>query len=135
MKAVIVVLILAAAGLLVLNYTRTSIDEGFDPTEQGQQTRAIVEKCKTWTEVLDRADEPRKWRDAHSEFDFFYTDEFTADTRSEIDKRIKLKELPNGFSFFYRFSDAVTFAVNFDRHGEMLNIQDKESKAELLDKP
>jgi len=133
MKAIIVVLVILAAGALALNYMRGSIEEGFDPTEQGLEALAAVETCKTWTEVLDGAGDPKRWRAAHSEFDFDYRDEYTADTRAELDKKIKLNELSSGFSFLYRYSDEATFAVNFDRDGTKLNVQKMESRKDLLD--
>ena len=132
MKYVILIVVLGVVAALVVNYAKSTVEEGFDPTEQGQQARAAIEKCATWTEVLDKGGEPSKWRNSHSAFDFRYYDNFDASEREKIGKKIEKGELDDGFSFFYRFSDAVTFAVNFDGKGQFLNIQDKEGKSALM---
>ena len=131
MKVLVALILLGCAGVLVFNYSRSSL-ESFNPTEQGQETRAIVAECKSWTEVLDRAQAPRKWRNSNSNFDFRYQEKFEEGTRKQIAGMVEANQLKNGFSFFYRYSDAVTFAVNFDRKGVFLNIQDLEGKGDLM---
>ena len=76
---------------------------------------------------------PQFWRDDHSAFDFFYTDRYTPETRDEIAKNLADGKYQYGFSFLYRYSDAVTFAVNFDGLGNFLNIQDREGKGKLME--
>ena len=133
MKATIAVLILlAVAGYFVYSYAKSSADS-FDPTEQGREARAAVEECTSWTEVLDRVGTPPKWRDSTSDFDFTYTERFDDTTREFITGKLAENAYAYGFSFFYRFTDAVTFAVNFDRYGKLSNIQDKEGKGALMD--
>ena len=134
MKVVIFVLILAVIGAGVLYYTRSSIEEGFDPTEQGRQARAAINTGAPWTEILEVAGEPRKWKEGSSGFDFVlgYLP-FDEATRDEIRQGLEKDELRQGFCFLYRFSDAATFAVNFSRRGVVLNIQNKESKADLME--
>ena len=133
MKLVVFLLILAGVGFFVMRSTISATDEGFDPTEQGRQVRETIKTCADWTEVLDRSKPPGRWRDATSSFDFNYIDRFDETTREYIAKKLESNELPYGFSFLYRFSDAVTFAVNFDRKGKLSNIQDKEGKGALMD--
>jgi hypothetical protein len=133
MKGIIIVLLLIVAGIAVFYYASSSTDEGFDPTQQGREARAAVEVGASWTEVIAQAGQPRKWRDATSDFDFVYTDEFNEDARAQIAQQLEKGELTYGFSFLYRFSDVVTFAVNFNNKGKVINIQDKESKADLMD--
>ncbi|MCH7705259.1 MAG: hypothetical protein IIB61_09105 [Planctomycetes bacterium] len=133
MKVALVLLILVGVGFVVMKYTKSGIDEGFDPTEQGRQVRETITTCTDWTEVLDRTKPPQKWRGGTSNFDFRYTERFDDTTRESIAKQLENNELPYGFSFFYRFSDAVTFAVNFDAQGSFSNIQDKEGKSALMD--
>lgn len=132
MKAIVALVLLGSAAFLVYNYSSSSM-ESFDPTEQGKETRATIAECKSWTEVLDRTKAPRKWRRSTSDFDFRYTEKFDEKTRESIEGRIENNSLKDGFSFFYRFTDAITFAANFDRTGEFLNIQDKEGKGNLMD--
>ena len=134
MKAVVVLVILAVAGgILLLYFTKSSVDEGFDPTQQGRTARAAIEVGASWMEVLDAAGEPRKWKEGDSAFDFVTGyGSFDSGTRDAIRGRLAKNDLENGFCFLYRFSDAATFAVNFDKNGTVMNIQDKESKADLL---
>lgn len=134
MKVVFLIIILLGAGIFVMRSTMSSIDEGFNPTEQGRETHKIIESCANWTEVLDRAVPPQKWREASSSFDFNYRDLFDEEaTREEIARKLENNKLSDGFSFFYRFTDAVTFAVNFDRKGNFNNIQNKEGMGALMD--
>lgn len=134
MKGLITVVVLIAVAAFALVKLKGSYEGGsFNPTEQGRETRATVEKCATWTEVLERAGEPTGWRDATSDFDFNYRDKFAETTRDTIAGLIKDNKVSYGFSFLYRFSDAVTFAVNFDHTGAMMNIQDREGQNALMD--
>lgn len=133
MKVVFALLIVVGVGFFLLRSSRSGTDERFDPSEQGRQIRETAKTCANWTEVLDRAKPPKKWRDDASNFDFNYRDRFDDTTRAYIAKKLENKELPDGFSFLYRFTDAVTFAVNFDRKGNFNNIQDKEGKGGLMD--
>ena len=133
MKAVIVLVILAGVAVVVMYLAGFSNGGSFDPTEQGREARAAVEECASWTAVLDRVGEPRNWRDSTSNFDFLYTERFDETTRDFIAEQLEKNGFPYGFSFFYRFSDAVTFAVNFNRKGELSNVQDKEGKGDLMD--
>lgn len=132
MKAVVVIVVLLVAGLVFLNYSKSSTEQNFDPNEQGKQAREIAESCKTWTEVIERVGPPKRWRDSTSNFDFTYHTRFDDTTTDFITKKLEKNDYRFGFSFFYRFSDAVTFAVNFDREGKLSNIQDKEGKGDLL---
>ena len=131
MKAIILLVVLVGAVFLVIQLTSSSIDESFDPAQQGRETRAIVKECASWTEVLERAGAPSFWRPDTSDFDFVYTDRFEEGTRDKIAQQMERNQVPYGFSFLYKYG-AVTFAVNFDRNGNLSNIQDKESQADLL---
>ena len=133
MKFVVILVLLVGVGVLVLRMKRSSSEESFNPKMQGAEAHATTEGCKNWTEVLDRVGEPRKWRSATSDFDFNYIDRFDSTTRDLIAGRLEKNELSGGFSFFYRYSDSFTFAVNFDGKGAFSNIQDKEGKASLMD--
>ncbi len=134
MKALLVVVLLIGVGAFVLVKYKDSTDAAADnPSQQGRETRAKIVKCTNWTEVLDRAGAPRKWRKATSDFDFNYRNRFDDSTRDAIVKMLKDNQLSYGFSFLYRFSDAVTFAVNFDEVGAMMNIQDREGQSALMD--
>jgi hypothetical protein len=133
MKALLVVLVILVAAALVFKFTSSNVSDNFDPTEQGLKVQEIAAQCSDWIEVLDKAEPPRKWRDSNSNFDFTYRDRFEDGTREEIARRIENGELVEGLSFFYRFSDAATFAVNFDKTGKYLNIQKMEGKGDLMD--
>ncbi len=116
---------------------KTALDPGgvFDNTERGRQVRDTLKDCNHWIEALDRAEAPLKWREGSSRFDFDYKDQFDETTRADIANRIENNLFPEGFSFLYRYSDAVTFAVNFDRRGHFNNIQDREGMVDLLEAP
>jgi len=134
MKAIVVLgILVVAGGILLLCFTKSSVEEGFDPTQQGRAARAAIKVGASWMEALDAAGEPRKWKEGDSAFDFVtgYVP-FDSSTPDAIRERLEKNDLENGFCFLYRFSDAATFAVNFDKHGTVMNIQDKESKADLL---
>ncbi len=128
-----VFLIVVVGVVVAVMYIGGSSTEDFDPTEQGLQARAAVKMGVPWTEVLEVAGEPRHWRDEPSGFDFHYVDRFDSNAREVIAKGIEEDDYPYGFSFLYRFSDSATFAVNFDRKGMSVNIQDKESKKDLME--
>ncbi len=132
MKVIVVLVVLAGAGLLALKLTSSSIDTSFAPGKEGQEARTAADTCTNWTEVLERVGAPRKWRDSPSNFDFVYNNRFDDTTRDLIAEKLKNGKMTDGFSFFYRFSDAHTFAVNFDWEGKFNNVQDKEGKGDLL---
>lgn len=127
-------LVVAIGVALYLNFTKSSIEKDFDPTQQGRQARAAVQIGATWSSVVSAAGAPRKWKAEPSSFDFVtgYEDWNDA-TPGTITKKLENGEMTGGFCFLYRFSDAATFAVNFSSKGEALNIQDKESKSDLQD--
>jgi hypothetical protein len=136
MKVVFLLIVLVGVGLLAMKFNSSSSSSSesiLSPTEQGQAARASAKTCTSWTEVLDRIGDPRKWRDDTSNYDFLYIDRFDETTRGFIAEQLKGEGFPSGFSFFYRFSDAATFAVNFNSEGKFSNIQDKEGKGELMD--
>ena len=133
MKGILVVLVLVGGIAVALNFSSSSVTEGFDPAEQGREARAAVESCASWTETLDRLGEPSRWRNGTSSFDFAYVDRFNETTRNDIAGQLEQNAFEYGFSFLYNYGDAVTFAVNFDRAGKLMNVQDKESKDDLMD--
>jgi hypothetical protein len=133
MKVFVVLLILVVAAFVFLFLKGFWEQEAFDPTQQGEDARAAIKIGSAWTEVIEAAGEPSRWKEGASDFDFVsgYTP-FDAEGRDTIRKGLEKKELEEGFSFLYRFSDAATFAVNFDSNGTAMNIQKKQSKKELL---
>lgn len=133
MKGLIVVVVLIGGAVVAYRFTTSSVAEGFDPAEQGRQARAAVESCKTWTETIDRLGSPKRWRNGTSDFDFNYVDRFDESTRGAIATGLGKNDFQYGFSFLYNYGDAVTFAVNFDRTGKFMNVQDKEGKHALMD--
>lgn len=132
MKVVIVLVVVLLIGVFALKFTRSSA-ESFDPAAQGKETRAKIQRGDTWTDVLEKAGDPSRWRAGTSDLDFNYNDKYEADTRDVIAKGIENHEYGFGFSFLYRFGSAVTFAVNFDETGRFMNIQDKVSARELAE--
>ena len=132
MKAVIVVVLVLLIGVLVFRFA-TSSTESFDPAAQGRETRAKIQRGDTWTDVLEKAGDPSRWRGGTSDFDFNYIDKYEVDTRDVIVKGIENGDYGLGFSFLYRFGSEVTFAVNFDETGKFTNIQDKVSAKELAE--
>ena len=134
MKLVILLVVLGGGIFLYLYFTGSTIKEDFDPTQQGKQARAAIKEGASWTEVIDVAGEPRKWKEGDSAFEFVTGyDSFDSKTGDQIRQQLEKGELRLGFCFLYRFSDAATFAVNFDKNGQVMNLQDKESKSDLLD--
>jgi hypothetical protein len=132
MKVVIVLVLVLLVGLLVFRFAATST-ESFDPAAQGLETRAKIQRGDTWTDVLEKAGDPSRWRAGTSSFDFNYIDKYEADTRDVIARGIENGEFGLGFSFLYRFGTEVTFAVNFDGTGNFMNIQDKVNPKELAE--
>lgn len=133
MKLGLVLILLVGVAIVVFRMQGSSSEEPSIPKMQGKEAHATAEGCKDWMEVLERVGEPRKWRDATCDFDFSYLDRFDGTTRDLISGRLEKNELSGGFSFLYRFSDSITFAVNFDRQGALMNLQDKEGKGSLMD--
>jgi len=138
MKIGVAILVLVGlVGVYLMYFTESAIDKSFDPDEQGRAARGAVAAGDTWLAVLDSAGEPKHWREGSNEYDFgtaFLWNEWNDATRDDIEARIRRGDLSSGFCFLYKFSDAYTFALNFDGQGAVMNIQDKESKAQLLDK-
>ena len=133
MKAVIALLVVAGIAFFVVYRTGSSVKEDFDPTEQGKQARAAINNDATWTEVIAVAGEPRKWKDGDSAFDFVMGyDPFDSQAHDELRQQLEKGPRKMGFCFLYRFSNDATFAVNFDKSGLVMNVQDKESKSDLL---
>ena len=133
MKAIVGLVVIAGVGLAIY-YAAGTAGSMVDPTEQGKEKRAIIETCASWTEVLDRAGAPRRWRDGTSGAESKYEDGPDEATRALIAGRLEQDEFRGGgFSFLYRFSDAVTFSVNFNRKGKLSGIMDREGKSALMD--
>ena len=134
MKGIIILLVLVAVAGVVVYFSSSSVEESFDANLQGREARAAVEVGMAWTEVIQAVGTPRKWREGMVGFDFVTDfDRFEDGTEDSIREGIEAKELKEGFCFLYRYSDAVTFAVNFNRTGAVVAIRDKEGKGDLMD--
>lgn len=132
MKALIILIILGAAGLAALYYFG-----GFstlDATAQGQQFRDALYEGMSWGEVAD-LQEPRKF--------YPFNDDPQSMTGRSPDQEFKRDEfanmvsnghLPSGFGFDYNFdSGDHAYELSFDSEGKLYAIGKKTTMKDLLD--
>lgn len=132
MKVILILVVLMIGAYFILHFTGSSIKEDFDPTQQGREAHAAIHPGDAWSQVVDKIGAPKKWKNEYSQYEFVLGYEDWDDTTPDtITKKVENGELASGFCFLYRYSDAATFAVNFNSQGAMVNIQDKESKADI----
>jgi len=52
---------------------------------------------------------------------------------NDLARRVANKELPNGFTIEYKFSEQVAFEVVFNKAGLVTDVEDVQTIADLLD--
>lgn len=135
MKAVIilvVVLALVIAGVYYFGNYRT-----FNPDEQGNKAKAAITPGMSWTKVLDIAGNSPRYRSMSILKDKDGNEMTKVGTEVELDRsklagRVKNGEVGAGFKFVYRFSEKVAFEVTFDGSGNVVDVEDIMTMADLL---
>lgn len=139
-KAVIVILALAAAGLAAAYYLGGIASH--NPTETGRNVKAAIQPPMTWRAVLAEAGPPRKFqlieKVVKKGIDGEPYESIEPTTKREFDeagfsRMVADGELPHGFIFEYMFSYQVAFAVVFGPGGTVEDVYDLPTMADLLD--
>jgi hypothetical protein len=135
MKTVIVLVVLlglAVAGVYFFGGYRT-----LNPDEQGTNAKAAIKTGMSWTKVLDVAGPTPRYvsRSILKEKDGTETIKEGTEVefdRSKLATKVKNGQVPAGFKFIYRFSQRVAFQVTFDSSGNVEEVADIMTEADLL---
>jgi hypothetical protein len=138
MKAIIIVLVLLAAGLGIL-YFRGGY-HSFDPTAEGNKAKAAIKPGMTWKQVLDIAGKGGKYRHIIKTVQKIKgedVEQVIVGTPVELKPdllaaRLASNQAPEGFVIEYFFSAQVAFDVVFDSAGLVNEVQDIMTGADLL---
>jgi hypothetical protein len=138
MKFVLVVVLLFVVGGAALYYGGGYAS--FDPSEQGLQAKAALHPGMSWTEVIDVAREPQQYQPIKrvakmvngQEVESFMPGVPVSFDRNAMWERLEGGGVPWGFIFTYQFSHSVAFAVWFDGQGNVTQISDVVTMADLL---
>jgi hypothetical protein len=135
MKAIIVLVVvlgLAITGIYFFGGYRT-----LNPDEQGNKAKAAITTGTSWTKVLDIAGPDPRYKSISYLVDKDGNKMPKVGTEVQFDRsklagRVKNGEVPAGFLFVYRFSERVAFEVAFDGSGNVEDVRDIPTMADLL---
>ena len=138
MKVILVLIVLAV--IVVGLVYKFGGYESFDPTEQGREAKAKIQPGMTIKQVVDIAGPNGKLHNISVQKQKIRGEEviktvkgpgvdFGPDT---LTARVQRKELPNGFTIEYTFSQQAAFEVMFDSAGKVTGIEDVQTMADLL---
>ncbi len=113
----------------------------FDPTAQGREAKAKIQPGMTVKQVVDAAGPNGKLRIISLQKQKIRGQEVVTTVKSpgkefdadQVVAKIKRKELPNGFTIEYIFSQQSAFEVLFDSSGKVTDVEDVMTMADLLD--
>ena len=139
MKVILVLIVLA---IIVVGLVYKFGGYGnFDPSAQGREAKAKIQPGTTIKQVVDIAGPNGKFHNISVQKHKVRGEEvvntvkgpavdFSAD---QLTARVKRKELPNGFTIEYMFSQQAAFEVLFDSTGKVTDVEDVKTMADLLD--
>ena len=138
MKAILILILLCAVGGIVLYFQGGYAS--LDPNQQGIDAKKAITPGMTLTKVVAAAGAPRKYSQFHKVVEKVMGREVeTIKTLAKINfnvvkvlDRISNDDLPDGFVVHYRFSESVAFDVHFDNTGNVTDIEDAMTMADLL---
>ncbi|MGD8453348.1 MAG: hypothetical protein PVJ57_16165 [Phycisphaerae bacterium] len=137
-KAMVVILLVAGlivAGIYLFGGTRS-----FDPDKQGRQARAAIQPGMSWEQVV-KICEPKNFRIVQATKQKTFNGE-TVIKKPGVPQRydhallageVDARRMEHGFVFDYNFSHQVAFEVWFDAAGEVTEVNDLATMADLLD--
>lgn len=133
MKAAIGLLVAVILGMYA--YYQFGGYATFDPTKQGEEAKATIKPGMPWTAVMDACKGPPQ------EYHIITPDPKTKALREgpaipfdekQLESDIKAKAVPNGFVFVYKFSEQIAFSVIFSEKGNVVDLHDVRTMADLL---
>ncbi|MBL8880086.1 MAG: hypothetical protein JNG88_13285 [Phycisphaerales bacterium] len=107
----------------------------FDLTKQGEEAKAAIKPGMPWTTVMDVCKGPPQ------EYQIITPDPKTKMLRAgpsisfdekQLASDIQNKAVPDGFVFIYKFTEQIAFAVIFSENGNVVNMHDVRTMADLL---
>jgi hypothetical protein len=139
MKVLLVLIVLAV--IVVGLVYKFGGYQNFDPTQQGRDAKAKIQPGMTAKQVVDIAGPNGKYHyiSIRKEKIAGKVVETTVKgppkplNMDYLADQILKKELPNGFSLEYVFSQQAAFDVTFDSAGKVTHIEDVKTMADLLD--
>jgi len=109
----------------------------FDPTKAGQEARKAIAPGMTWNQVIATCkNPPPTYRtiivQTRKGVEFTKPGPENRFDEKQLADRLARNELPHGFTFPYRFSEALAFEVVFDGAGTVQHVQDMVTMRDLL---
>jgi hypothetical protein len=140
MRLIIVLVLLAGVGGVALYYGGGY--KSFDPSKQGEDAKAKITPGMSWTQVIDTCGgPPREYivivretkKEGGVEQIFRKPGPKNPFKKETVERRVADGSLTDGFIFQYQFSSSVAFAVTFDAAGNVVDVGDMITMADLLD--
>ncbi len=135
MKSLLILLVIFVIGGVCLYYFGGYAS--FDPTKAGQEAKKAILPGMTWNQVIATCKKPPPtYRtiivQTRNGVEFSKPGPENRFDEKQLADRLARNELPRGFTFPYRFSEAVAFEVVFDGTGTVQHVQDLVTMRDLL---
>jgi hypothetical protein len=139
MKVVLVLIVLAI--IVVGLVYKFGGYQSFDPTAQGREAKAKIQPGMTVKQVVDAAGPNGKFHNISVQKQKIRGEETVTEVKgpavdfsaNQLTARVQRKELPNGFTIEYIFSQQAAFEVTFDSTGKVTGVEDVKTMADFLD--
>lgn len=139
MKVIIGLIFLVAVGCYIV-YDRGGYGS-FDPTEQGRKVKAGITPGMAYGAVFDLAGDPKKFQIINrkveridgKDVELFVPGPPVKIDRARIKARVDEDSLEHGFVCTYIFSHQAAFHIVFDGAGDVKEVTDAATMADLLD--
>jgi hypothetical protein len=139
MKVIVGLIFLVAVGCYLV-YDRGGYGS-FDPTEQGRKVKAGITPGMAYGAVFDLAGDPTRFRIINRKVETVRGEEVVTfvpgpevkTDRGRIKARVEENSLEHGFVCTYIFSHQAAFHIVFDGAGDVKDVTDAMTMADLLD--
>ncbi|MAE65870.1 MAG: hypothetical protein CMJ18_16490 [Phycisphaeraceae bacterium] len=133
MKMVFALILLVMIALGVVYFANTA---SFDPTATGQAAKDAIRTGMSWQEVIAATQAPSKFS-----VNILYNDggievvnqgQLQKFDEQQLSQGLESGAIELGFVFEYRYSEKVSFAVDFDEQGNVAEVRDLMTMTKLL---
>ncbi len=135
MKGMLILLLVIAIAAVCLYYFGGYAS--FDPTKAGREARQAITPGMTWNQVIATCKKPPPtYRtiilQTRAGIETLKPGPENVFDEKQLADRLARNELPHGFIFPYKFSEALAFQVVFDETGVVEQVQDMTTMRDLL---
>lgn len=139
MKVILVLILLVVIGIGVMY--KFGGYSSFDPDKQGREAKAKIQPGMTVKQVVDIAGDNGQFHNISLREQKIGGQTVKTTVKgpakellpNDLTRRVANKELPNGFTIEYKFSEQVAFEVVFNNTGTVTEIENVRTMADLLD--